>query len=308
MLTSFFSKSKPVNFLAVIVVMALFFVFSNYEVFFLNFNMALIAQKTGVLVCFIIGVWVLDFIARKNELTQRSAFKIVLFAVFSVSFLPILRDNQVIVANLCVLMALRRIISLKSHKEIQKKIFDATFWVCIASLFYFWSILFLIVVYSGILVYTANYFKNWLIPPVAVFGVILLVTAFHVLFYDRFYSFQAWFQESSFDFKAYNDPGLFIPLSIILALSLWTLFHYFGLFKKASINSRPTYTLIFLTLLVSFAIAIFSPVKNGSEFIFFFVPLSIIASNYFESNREKTFKEILLIGLILMPFLIPILS
>ncbi|CAM4083790.1 DUF6427 family protein [Gillisia limnaea] len=306
MLTSFFSKSKPVNFLAVIVVMALFYVFANSEVLFSDFNMSLIAKKTGILICFIIGVWVLDFIARKNELTQRSAFKIVLFAVFSVSFLPILRDNQVIVANLCILMALRRIISLKSHKEIQKKIFDATFWICIASLFYFWSILFLIVVYSGILMYTANYFKNWLIPAVAVLAVLLLVTAFHIIFYDRFYSFQAWFQESSFNFQLYNEPDLFIPLSIILAVSFWTLFYYFGLFKKASINSRPTYTLVLITLLVSVAIAVFSPVKNGSEFIFFFVPLSIIASNYFESKREKIFKEILLLGLILMPVLIPI--
>ena len=306
MLTSFFSKSKPVNFLAVIIVMALFYVFANYEVLFTGFNVSLIAKKTGILVCFIIGVWVLDFIARKNELTQRSAFKIVLFAVFSVSFLSILRDNQVIVANLCVLMALRRIISLKSHKEIQKKIFDATFWICIASLFYFWSILFLVVVYCGILVYTANYFKNWLIPPVAFFGVFLLVTAFHIVFYDDFYSFQAWFQESSFDFQPYNDPDLLIPLSIILALSVWTITYYIGLLKKASINSRPTYTLVLLTLLVSVAIAVFSPVKNGSEFIFFFVPLSIIASNYFESKQEKIFKEILLLGLILMPFLIPI--
>lgn len=306
MLTSFFSKSKPVNFLAVIIVMALFYIVANYEVFFLNFNMALIAKKIGILVCFILGVWVLDFIARKNELTQRSAFKIVLFAVFSISFLQILRDNQVIVANLCVLMALRRIISLKSHKGVQKKIFDATFWVCIASLFYFWSILFLVVVYSGIVVYTANYFKNWLIPPVAVFGVSLLVTAFHVIFHDQFYSFQAWFQESSFNFQPYNDPALLIPLSIILALSLWTLFYYFGLFKKASISSRPTYTLVLITFLVSVAIAVFSPVKNGSEFIFFFIPLSIIASNYFESKQEKIFKEILLIGLILMPFLIPL--
>jgi hypothetical protein len=53
-------------------------------------------------------------------------------------------------------------------------------------------------------------------------------------------------------------------------------------------------------------VAILSPVKNGSEFIFFFVPLSIITSNYFESKRERIFKEILLIGLVLMPFLIPI--
>lgn len=229
-----------------------------------------------------------------------------IFALCSVSFWAILKDNQIIVANLCVLLALRRVISLKTHKEIQKKIFDATFWICIASLFYFWAILFLIIVYGGILLHTGGYFKNWLIPPVAVFAVLALVTAFHIIFYDQFYTFQAWFQESSFDFSLYSAPGLLIPLSIILALTLWTLFFYFGLIQKASINSRPTYVLVLLTLLISIGIAILSPIKNGSEFIFFFVPLSIIISNYFESKRERTFKEILLIGLVIMPFLIPV--
>jgi putative effector of murein hydrolase LrgA (UPF0299 family) len=53
-------------------------------------------------------------------------------------------------------------------------------------------------------------------------------------------------------------------------------------------------------------VSVFSPVKNGSELLFFFVPLSIIISNYFESKEERVFKEILLIGLVLMPILIPI--
>ena len=306
MLTSFFSKSKPVNFLIVILFMILFFIWANFNELYSVFNFSYLATKAGVLICFLLSISVLDFIAKKNDLTRGSAFKIVIFALCSVSFWAILKDNQIIVANLCVLLALRRVISLKSHKEIQKKIFDATFWICIASLFYFWAILFLIIVYGGILLHTGGYFKNWLIPPVAVLAVLALVTAFHIIFYDQFYTFRAWFQESSFDFSLYSVPELFIPLSIVLALTLWTLFYYFSLIQKASINSRPTYVLVLLTLLISVGVAILSPVKNGSEFIFFFVPLSIIISNYFESKREKTFKEILLIGLVLMPILIPV--
>lgn len=306
MLTSFFSKSKPVNFLIVILFMIVFFVWANFNELYSVLNLPYIATKAGILICFLLSISVLDFIAKKNDLTQRSAFKILIFALCAVSFWAILKDNQIIIANLCVLLALRRVISLKSHKEIQKKIFDATFWICIASLFYFWSILFLLIVYSGILLHTGGYFKNWLIPPVAFFAVLALVTAFHIIFYDQFYSFMAWFQESSFDFSLYSVPELLIPLSIILALTLWTLFFYFSLIQKASINSRPTYVLVLLTLLISVGVAILSPIKNGSEFIFFFVPLSIIISNYFESRRERTFKEILLIGLVLMPFLIPV--
>ena len=306
MLTSFFSKSKPVIFITVVLFMAVFYVLANLSPLVQEFGINTLLTKIGIFVSFLVSALVLDFIAKKNELTKRSGFKILIFAVCSVSFAAILKDNQVIIANLCVLLALRRIISLKSRKDIALKIFDATFWICIATLFYFWSILFLFIVLCGILFHAVNYFKNWLIPFVAMFVVFILVATFHILVYDSFYSLTSWFQPSSFHFENYRDPRLFIPLSILITLTLWTLTYYFKIFQKAGIRSRPTYMLVFITLLISILVAIFSPVKNGSELLFFFVPLSIIASNYFEGKKERTFKEILLIGLILMPILIPI--
>jgi hypothetical protein len=305
MLTSFFSKSKPINFLAVILFMTVFYVLANLRPLFDSFSFSEMAAKLGVLIVFVISVSVLNFIAKKNELTKRSAFKILIFGVLAVSFWEILRNDQVIIANLFVLLALRRVISLRSQKEIRQKIFDATFWICIASLFYFWAILFLVIVYSGILLHVANYFKNWLVPGVAFLAVLGLVTTFSILMYNDFYTFSLWYETSSFDFAQYNNPALLIPLSIILALTLWTLFFYLGLLQKANINARPTYILVLLTMVTAIGVALFSPVKNGSELLFFLVPLSIIASNYFESKKEKVFKEILLFGLILMPILIP---
>jgi len=304
MLTSFFSKSKPVNFLAVTIFMAVFYISANLTTLFNALDLSTWSTKVGIFISFILSATVLDFIAKKNDLTKRSAFKIVIFAVFSVSFLTILQNNQVILANLCILLALRRIISLKSRKDIPQKIFDATFWICIASLFYFWTILFLVIVFVGILVHAANYFKNWLIPLVAFCTVGALVTSFHILAYSEFYTLGKWFQESSFDFKLYQNFQILIPLSIILGVGLWTLFYYFGLMQKSSVNSRPTYVLVLFTLALSIFTAIFSPTKDGSELIFLFAPLSIIVSNYFEGKKEKVFKEILLIGLILMPILI----
>ncbi len=306
MLTSFFSKSKPVILLTVILFMAVFYISANLKPVFQEFEVYSLFTKLGVFVSFLLSVMVLDFIAKKNELTKRSGFKILIFAVCSVSFLAILRDNQIIVANLCILLSLRRVISLKSRKDIALKIFDATFWICIASLFYFWSILFLFIVYCGILFHAINYFKNWLIPLVAVFVVFVTLTAFHLIFNDAFYTLTAWFQESSFKFENYQNISILIPISIILAVTVWTLSHYFKLFQKSGIRSRPTYMLVFITLLISILVAILSPVKNGSELLFFFVPFSIIASNYFDNKKEKGFKEVLLIVLILMPILLPI--
>jgi len=304
MLTSFFSKSKPVNGVAITVFLIIFFIIANFKEWFTDFNLLYFLEKLAVLLSLILSVFTLNFIAKKNELTQRSAYKILFFVVFSASFFTLLRNHQVIFANLLVLFAFRRIISLKTKKVMQKKIFDATFWICIASLFYFWSILFLIVVYAGILYYLPKP-KNWLIPPIAALAVAALTLSFHILSYDQFYTFSQWFERSNFDYSNYQNLEILIPLSIILALALWTLVQFLTVVNKASVSMKPSLNLVLLSLITAVVVAIFAPTKDGSELIFFFVPLSIVTSIYFDQRQDKVFREVLLVLLILMPLYIP---
>ncbi|PKD21578.1 hypothetical protein APR41_00905 [Salegentibacter salinarum] len=304
MLTSFFGKSKPVNGVAITIFLIIFFIIANFKEWFLDFNLLVFLEKLAVLLSLIVSVFTLNFIAKKNELTQRSAYKILFFAIFTASFFALLKNHQVIFANLLVLLALRRIISLKSKKVMQKKVFDATFWICIASLFYFWSILFLVVVYAGILYYLPKP-KNWLIPPIAALAVAVLTLSFHIIAYDQFYTFSQWFEWSNFDYSNYQNLEILIPVSIILTLTLWTLVQFFAVVNKASVSMKPSLNLVLLSLLTAVAVAIFAPTKDGSELIFFFVPLSIITSIYFDQREDKVFREVLLVLLILMPLCIP---
>ncbi|MCB7481877.1 DUF6427 family protein [Christiangramia sediminis] len=303
MLTSFFSKSKPINLSVIILLLCIFYIGANFINWTEGFDWLEFLERLGVLLLLILSLLVLNFIAKKNELTKRSAYKTLLFALFCISFSNLLKNESAIISNLCVLFAMRRIISLRSHKFIQKKIFDATFWISIATLYHFWSALFFLVVFFAILNFASN-FKNWLIPFVAFGSVVSLTICFHLIFNDQFYTFSDWFEASNFDFSKYGDLKLLIPLSVILGLLIWTLFQYFSSIQKASINRRPVLSMIFFTLLVAAAVALFAPTKNGSELIFFFVPLSIISSNYFDSKKDKILKEIILVTLIVMPFLV----
>lgn len=303
MLTSFFNKSKPLNLSVIILLLCIFYFGANFTSWEEGFDLLELFQKIGVLLLLVLSLLVLNFIAKKNELTKRSAYKTLFFALFCISFSSVLKNESVIISNLCVLFAMRRIISLKSHKFIQKKIFDATFWISIATLYHFWSALFFLIVFFAILNFASN-FKNWLVPFVAFAAVVSLTICFHLVAYDQFYTFSDWYQESNFDFSRYGDLKLLIPLSVILALLIWTLFQFFSTIQKASINRRPVLGMIFFSLLVAAGVALFSPTKNGAELIFFFVPLSIISSNYFDGKSDKILKEIILATLLIMPFVV----
>lgn len=302
MLTSFFAKSKPVNGILVAVFTVVFFISANFQTWFLDFQISVFFEKLMVLLVFVLSIYVLNFITRKNELTRRSAYKMVLFAAFSASFFSLLKDSQVILANFFVLLALRRIISLRSGKVMQKKIFDAAFWISIASLFYFWAILLIIVVYAGVFLYLPR-FRNWLVPLVGFSAVAVLNVCFHLVAYEEVYDFVRWVERPELDFSNYGKPRLLLPLSLILALLLWTSGNFIKFIGRASISLRPSLNLVAISQIVAFAVALLAPTKNGSELIFLFVPLSIIATLYFERKKDRVFKDVLLAMLILLPFL-----
>ena len=249
---------------------------------------------------------ILNFIAKKNDLNKVNTYKIILYACFTVLFINLLQNNSVISANIFVILALRRIISLRTNKDIKKKIFDAAFWICIASLFQFWTILFLIIVYFGILFHSNRSWKNFAIPITSVSCVAILATTYMLLTQDRFFLFSDWFQFSNFDFTKLNTITILLPISVVLAMVVWVSGSYLKAIQNASISQKPSMYLILMTLFVSMAIAIFSPFKNGSELLFMFAPLSVMTAKYFEREKEFWFKEVLLWLLILMPILIPI--
>src|SRR6056297_3220753 len=122
MLTSFFSKSRPINFVFVSLYMLVFFSIANFHDFF-GTSFSNFLEELGVLLAFVLSMLVVNFISKKNELTSRNAYKTILFAVFACMFLAALKNDTAIVANLLVLLALRRVISLRSQREIVQKIF-----------------------------------------------------------------------------------------------------------------------------------------------------------------------------------------
>lgn len=300
MLTSFFSKSTPINFIVIAVYMLFFYsmaVFdSGFETTFIK-----ISQEVAVLLAFILSSVIIDFIAKRNEVTSRNAYKTILFAAFGCMLFNALQSNDVILSNFFVLLALRRVISLKSQRETKKKIFDATLWICIASLFYFWSILFMGVVFFGIIIHVSHNVKNWLVPIIAFLTVLSLVTTIDLMINDTFYTFSEWFQESNFDFSQYQDPAVLIPVSFLLALSVWSLFFYLGIMQNASSMLKASLMLFLLNFLIAVGVAILAPTKDSSELVFFLAPLAIIVTIYFQMLKDKWFQEALLWVIVVLP-------
>lgn len=301
MISNFFSQSKPIHYIVVSVLLLLIFVLTRLDVLDANPSFISISKQMGLFFVALLSVFVFDFFVSRNNLTKKNSYNIVLFVLFF-SILPqAIINSEIVFANFFVLLALRRIISLRTQKDTKKKLFDAAFWIALATIFFFWSSVFLVLIFAALLIYGITDVKNYVIPLIGIATVAIILVSYLIIvdidilqFAERRFGF-------SFDFSNLNSKQIIIGATLLLSFGLWSLFYYIKNLKSQMKSYRPSFTIVILTAILSLLIVVVSPSKNGSEFIFMFAPLSIIITNYLEVVTEKWFKEILLWVLVLTP-------
>ena len=160
MITSFFRTSKPLHYLIFLVLFFAIFVFQSF--YNHNINQSPISYVTlfGVFFLFLATFFVYVFIITKNYLTQKNSFAALYLCLFIGIIPQFFLTPIVMLSNLFVLLGLRRIFSLKKNLNTKKKLFDAGFWIALATIFYPWAILYFVPLFVAILMITSDYFKN----------------------------------------------------------------------------------------------------------------------------------------------------
>ena len=292
MIANFFNTTKPINTLFIIVVLALIYGLSSF--YSIDVNLDFIIFSKNILFFFVLltTFFMVNFIVRKNGLSKDNSYVLFLMVLFFGMF-PLSTINYLLViANLILLLAYRRIYSLRTNKDIKEKLFDSAFWVGIATLVYPWCFLFLFLVYAAISIFKKATLRNVIIPligfltPIIIYGVFLFIS-------DDFNNINSQLNYN-FSFLDYNSLKILVPISIILGFLLWTILP--TTIKISSVNNefKTSWLLVLFHLLISIIIALTSIDKNGSEFIFIFFPTAIIFTNYLQTTQEKWFKDVFL--------------
>lgn len=301
MISNFFSKSKPINYIVVSIILVLVFVTAKYRIFSEQVDVVIVSKQIGVFLLCLGSVFVFDFFVSRNSLTKKNSYNIFLFVMFFAILPQTLMNTTVLLSNFFILLALRRLISLRTQRDIKKKLFDASFWIAIATVFYFWSSVFFILVFVALLVYTITDPKNYVIPIVGIATVAVITVSYLFIMNIDVLVYAKSVVDFSFDFSVLNSKQIIIGSTLLLSFGLWSLFYYIKNIKSQMKSYRPSFNLVLIAVLLGLLIIAFAPAKNGSEFIFLFAPLSIIITNYLEVISEQWFKETMLWVFVLTP-------
>ncbi|WP_347373648.1 DUF6427 family protein [Aequorivita sp. Q41] len=311
MLTRFFGKSNPINYLILGI-----FIIAGYLGILLKTPLVVSAYQIFLHVSFIIlsvlSMWLLDFIIRKNSLTKNNTYAILFFTCFMGMLPVIFLQPKILLANAFLILALRRIMSLHSDKNSTKKILDTSIWISLASLFYFWSLLFFVPLWIAIIQKPNTNYKQMLMPFIGFLAIFSITTAYHLLVNDSIAWIFNWQETINLDFSKYNSLSVLVPVTVILAFYIWT-----GMFRVLKLSAfflkmKSNYLLLLYVSIICVFIALAGPEKTGAELLFILAPVSIIAANYiekFEAERsyetdaiEFWFKEALLWLVVILPF------
>ena len=306
MIANFFNQTKPINFLVLSLLVLLIFLSSliqGYEgetslFFFIKYGLFLLAA--------ILTVFVLNFIIRKNALCEDNSYALLFYILLWGMFPNSLLNGGVFVSNFILLFAFRRLYSLRSPLRTQEKIFDSAFWIGIASIFYLWSFLFLLLVYAAIWLFRRGDWKNIWIPIVGYITPVFLAFTYLLAFDDLERFMQIWTFDFHLDISLYNSFDYLWPIVFTGLLLLFSIYPTTRKSLLAKIDFKSTWQLLIVHLAVSLIVILIAPEKDGSEFSFLFFPLTIVFANFLQILERYWIKEGILYLFLLSMILIQI--
>jgi len=300
MIANFFNQTKPINFLLLSILVFFIYLAALINVDSAPLNFFFFAKNSIFIFLAILTVFVINFIIRKNALTEDNSFAILFYILMSSYFPNTYLNDGVFISNFILLFAFRRIYSLRSSIETKEKIFDSAFWIGIAGLFYVWSMFYLILVYAAILIFRKIEWRNFIIPLIGVFTPVLLSYTYLLAFDDLERFNNLWKLRFDLNFEAYNSYHFLIPFSLIGILAIVAIVPTTKRSLLAKIDFKATWTLLITHILISVIVVLLAPDKNGAELIFLFFPLSVLFANYVQVINRYWIKESIIYIFILM--------
>lgn len=297
MITSVFSKSRPINYILITTLLIICFLLYQFRI---NFNTITTIEiaKIGLLLVLLIGsLFITNFITKKNGLSKDNSYTFLFFFIFLILFPKSLANGSMIISNGLILLALRRLISMQSLITPKEKIFDASIWIFVASLFNFWCILFIILVFLSIIFHVSRDHRNWIIPFIALFTVVIITLMLSLAFYPSFIEEYSKQMVVDFDFRYFENIFQNVAIAIYILTAMVAFFSMLFILPKKLSNLHSAYRKVMFSFLIGLAIYFISPNKDNSFLIYTFVPTAIMLTNYLETIQKYWIKEVI-VGII----------
>lgn len=307
MLARFFQKSQPISFVSLLFLLFLFI--TAHYLFPLPVQNSL-ASALDILAAFLFFVCMLflvSFIVSKNRLTKANYYSILIFVLLLGLFPSVFEITKVSFSHLFLLLAARRIYSIRSKKMLLSKLFDSGFYIGIAFLLYPQTILFLLLIYASYSIYLKIINKNLLLPIVGFFTPILVVFTYYFVF-DKLPAFNSLMEINvGFELKKFTSLEFLLPSLLLLLILIFSLFKILSKALSFDGKSKNSNKLVIAHLVIGLLILFLNNLKLEETIQYLFFPIAVITGKLFYLINKTWIKDIVIYSLLLLAILLPFL-
>lgn len=298
MLSVRFENTKPITF--IIVLLALLIGDGLFQFKILQLPLSDVSHLTVLMSTFVLlflSLLLLHQIDRWNELTDtKNCYSIAFFSIFVVLFPTLFDKVKLVGANLLIIVALWRVLTLKTGDGIPQKLFDTSLLIICAGLLHPWALIFLLNVWISLLFYGAEKRRYWFIPLLAIITVSILLGAILLILQepfpiDDFTNLITSDINNLLNFSSHSIATTIAVCSLALLLLVALAVYYFRSVYH-SISSLVVIQFLWIGLIVVFL---------SKEVIYIFAPIAILFALYVEKIRVWWLKEIVLWSLLSLP-------
>ena len=303
MLSSFFGKTKPINYFVLSGFLLLVYLIRLYYSIQGDWSQIFLPLEVLAFGAILLAIFVMNEVVRTEKVTSFNSYAMLFFVLLTICFSETLSDKDAIFANLFLVVAIWRLLAIRSMRNVKHKIFDSTFLIGLASLFFDWSLIYLILVLLVVNLYEGKVFKNWLVPLVAlatlsiVVFTILLLNGNEAFFLEHYtFSLDLFFKTSLTEL--FGVKGV-VYLLLFVAIAIFV----FARTRKAGGGKLVLLQVVF----IAFALGVFLyllEVGNTTAILVTFFPAAIFLANFLEGIKREKLKEAMLAISILIPFLL----
>ena len=298
MLSVRFENTKPITF--IIVLLALLIGDGLFQFKILQLPLSDVSHLTVLMSTFVLlflSLLLLHRIDRWNELTDtKNCYSIAFFSIFVVLFPTLFDKVKLVGANLLIIVALWRVLTLKTGEGIPQKLFDTSLLIICAGLLHPWALIFLLNVWISLLFYGAEKRRYWFIPLLAIITVSILLGAILLILQepfpiDDFINLITSDINNLLNFSSHSIATTIAVCSLALLLLVALAVYYFRSVYH-SISSLVVIQFLWIGLIVVFL---------SKEVIYTFAPIAILFALYVEKIRVWWLKETVLWSLLSLP-------
>jgi len=298
MLANFFSKSKPINFILIIVLFLGYYIIDLFSGSIRPINLDRIVHVLLVFVLFLVLFFLYNFIITKNKLTHDNSYAFLLFVLSLGSIHEVVLEYKSIGIYIVLFLLLRRIYSLRTLKSAYEKLFDSGFWLGVLFLFSPYYLLYLVLIYLAVFLFFKVTFRTILIPIIGLVTPVFLYFTY-LFWFDDLITFYKLFEITIVtDFSFYTTSYYSVFLTILGFFSLTSILLISGNIFSVSNKFKRSWVLLLAHLVVAIAFIALVNVKSGIELIAVLIPATIIIANWLQTVERK-----LIINIVLLLFL-----